>query len=241
LGLHIGDLVPVGTTPGHTAKVVGSALLPSSSHTDYDQSAWLTAGGLQAAVGPTSELIPNVFEDYLLIKWADGANVAAAERRLSGLGKNSDAFQAAPASLPLAVVSLGELRSLPLALGVFFALLATATVAHALVTTVRRRRHELAVLRSLGFTRRQTRLAIAWQATLIAAAGVIVGVPSGIVAGRLVWRWLADSFPVVYVPPLAVLAMVLVVPAAILLANLLAAVPARSAARIRPAEALRTE
>jgi ABC-type antimicrobial peptide transport system permease subunit len=76
---------------------------------------------------------------------------------------------------------------------------------------------------------------------LIAAAGLILGVPLGIVAGRLVWRHLADNFPVVYVPPLALLAVLLVVPAALVLANLLAAVPARSAARIRPAEALRTE
>jgi len=43
------------------------------------------------------------------------------------------------------------------------------------------------------------------------------------------------------VPPLAAIAAILIVPAAILLANLLAAWPARSAARIRPAEALRTE
>ena len=241
LKLHVGDRVAVGGATGHRAKVVGTALLPASSHTDYDQSAWLTPAGLEAAVGPTSHLPPNVYEDYLLVKWAKGAGVATAERRLAGLETGSDAFQTSPVVLPTAVVSLGELRSLPLALGVFFALLATATVAHALVTTVRRRRNELAVLRSLGFTRRQTRLAIAWQATLIAVAGLIVGVPLGIVFGRLVWRWLADNFPVVYVPPLAVVAVLLVIPAAVLLANVLAALPARSAARIRPAEALRTE
>jgi ABC-type antimicrobial peptide transport system permease subunit len=138
-------------------------------------------------------------------------------------------------------VSLGDLASLPLALGVFFALLASATVAHALVTTVRRRRHELAVMRSIGLTRRQSRVAIAWQATIIAVAGIIVGVPLGIIAGRALWRQLAHNFPVVYVPPVALLAVLLIVPAAIVLANLLAALPARSAARIRPAEALRTE
>jgi ABC-type antimicrobial peptide transport system permease subunit len=139
------------------------------------------------------------------------------------------------------VVSLGELQRLPLALGVFFAILASATVAHALVTTVRRRRQELAILRSIGFTRRQSRIAIAWQATLIAAAGVIVGVPVGIVTGRLIWRWLADNFPVVYAPPLALVAVLVALPAAVAVANLLAAGPARAAARIRPAEALRTE
>ena len=97
------------------------------------------------------------------------------------------------------------------------------------------------MLRSIGLTRRQSRIAIGWQATLIAAAGVVAGVPLGIVSGRLIWRWLADNFPVVYAPPLALLAVLLAAPAAIAVANVLAAGPARAAARIRPAEALRTE
>ena len=96
-------------------------------------------------------------------------------------------------------------------------------------------------MRSIGFTRRQARIAIAWQATLLAAAGVVIGVPLGIAVGRIVWRWLADSFPVVYVPPLALISVLLVVPVAIVLANLLAAGPARSASRLRPAEVLRSE
>jgi ABC-type lipoprotein release transport system permease subunit len=42
----------------------------------------------------------------------------------------------------------------------------------------------------------------------------------------------------IYVPPIAVL---LAVPVALLLANLLATVPAERAARLQPAEILRTE
>ena len=204
----------------------------------------MTAAGVQRLVGPLAQLDTNAYEDYVLVKWKPGVRDATAERRLGqelgGVGENSELYSAR-AVLPIAVVTLGDLRSLPLTLGVFFALLASATVAHALVTTVRRRRRELAIMRSIGLTRRQSRIAIAWQATIIAAAGVVIGVPLGIVAGRALWRQLAHNFPVVYVPPLALLAVLLVVPAAILLANLLAALPARSAARIRPAEALRTE
>ncbi len=244
LKLHVGDHVRVGVPPGRAVTVVGTALLPASSHTDYDQSAWMTADGAGSLVGPIGKLDTNAYEDYVLIRWKPGVSHSAAERqlgdRLGGIGSDSP-YYSQPAVLPVAVVSLGDLRSLPYALGVFFALLASATVAHALVTTVRRRRQELAIMRSIGLTRRQSRLAIAWQATIIAAIGVVVGVPLGIVTGRLIWRWLAHSFPVVYVPPLAAIAIVLVVPASIALANLLAAWPARAAARIRPAEALRTE
>ena len=244
LKLHVGDQVRIGVPPGRAVTVVGTALLPASSHTDYDQSAWMTADGAGSLVGPIGKLDTNAYEDYVLIRWKPGVSHSAAERqlgdRLGGIGSDSP-YYSQPAVLPVAVVSLGDLRSLPYALGVFFALLASATVAHALVTTVRRRRQELAIMRSIGLTRRQSRLAIAWQATIIAAIGVVVGVPLGIVTGRLIWRWLAHSFPVVYVPPLAAIAIVLVVPASIALANLLAAWPARAAARIRPAEALRTE
>jgi ABC-type antimicrobial peptide transport system permease subunit len=240
LKLQVGDQVRIGDPPGREVTVVGTALLPASSHTDYDQTGWMTADTMQSLMGPLGRLDPNSYEEYALIRWKPGVNRRDAQEALvSRLG--SSELYSTPASLPTAVVSLGDLRSLPLALGVFFALLASATVAHALVTTVRRRRQELAIMRSIGFTRRQSRVAIAWQATLIAAAGLVIGVPLGIVAGRLVWRWLAHNFPVVYVPPLAAIAVLLVVPASILLANLLAAWPARSAARIRPAEALRTE
>jgi ABC-type antimicrobial peptide transport system permease subunit len=200
----------------------------------------MTADAVQSLVGPLGQLDSNAFEDYALIRWRPGVNHGGAQKALISKFANSE-LRSQPASLPTAVVTLGDLRSLPYALGIFFALLASATVAHALVTTVRRRRRELAIMRSIGFTRPQSRIAIAWQATLIAAAGVVIGVPLGVVTGRLVWRWLAHNFPVVYVPPLAAIAIVLVIPAAIALANLLAAWPARAAARIRPAEALRTE
>jgi FtsX-like permease family len=116
------------------------------------------------------------------LRFRRGADARAAQRRLGSLADASGDY-AGPATLPTAVVSLGKLRALPFALAVFFALLAIATVAHALVTTVRRRRHDLAVLRSIGFTRRDARVAIAWQATAIAIAGLVVGVPLGIVAG----------------------------------------------------------
>jgi hypothetical protein len=236
LGLSIGDRVRVGDDPGTTAVVVGKVLLPATSHTDYDQSGWMTAAGAARALGGSP--LGNG-EDYLFVRWRAGTAVAAAQRRLVGLG-GSELF-AAPAVLPIAVADLARIEDLPLVLGAFFALLACATVAHALVTTVRRRRHDLAVLRAVGFTRRQTRGAIAWQSTLLAVAGVVVGVPLGIAAGRIAWRWLADDFPIVYAPPLALVAVVVVAAVAVIVANALAAGPARAAARIRPAESLRAE
>jgi ABC-type lipoprotein release transport system permease subunit len=47
--------------------------------------------------------------------------------------------------------------------------------------------------------------------------------------------------PLAYYPPMALLALLLIAPLALLAANLLAAGPARRAARLRPAQILRTE
>jgi len=241
LKLHVGDRVTVGKAPGRTMHVVGIALLPSSSHTGYDESGWMTLAGLRAAVGTDAvRKRPDDFEDYLLLRWRPGADVAAAERRISKFAGSHDYFSQR-ATLPTSVVDLGHLGSVPLVLAVFFALLAAATVAHALVTTVRRRRFDLAVLRSMGFTRRQSRLAIAWQATLLAVIGLLVGVPLGLALGRVLWRWVADEYPVAYVPPIAVLAVLVIIPVALLIAQALAAGPAHAATRIRPAQTLRAE
>jgi hypothetical protein len=238
LHLHVGDVATVGRNA--RVHVVGVALLPSTSHTDYDQSGWMTSTGLASAMPPLAQQTPDDIEDYVGIRWRSGTDVVAAAHRVRAIGEPGT-YDVEPATRPTSVIDLGKLRSLPFALGIFFGLLAAATVAHALVTTVRRRRRDLAVLRSLGFTRRQSRLAIAWQATLLAFGGVVVGVPLGVLFGQRSWRALANSFPLVYASPFAVVAVLIAVPVALVIANLLAAGPAHAATRISPARALRAE
>lgn len=53
-----------------------------------------------------------------------------------------------------------------------------------LIASVRRRRHELAVLKTLGFTRRQLAATVAWQSTVAVAIGAVIGAPLGVVLGR---------------------------------------------------------
>jgi hypothetical protein len=238
LGLSIGDRVTVGEDPNRRATVVGKVLLPPTSHTDYDQSAWMTRDGVDDILAAEPPAGAEDLWEALLVRWAPGARDAGDARLAEVAGET---YFLDPARLPAAVSELHPLRVLPLVLAAFFGLLAIATVAHALVSTVRRRRHDLAIMRSFGFTARQSRVAIAWQATLLAIAGVVVGVPLGILAGRTIWRWLANDYPVVYVPPIEVVAILLVIPAALLVVNAIAVGPGRAAARIRPAEALRVE
>jgi ABC-type antimicrobial peptide transport system permease subunit len=106
---------------------------------------------------------------------------------------------------------------------------------------VRRRRHELAVLRAIGFTSWQSRLVVVTQASLLAAIGLAFGVPLGVVLGRVTWRLVAEATPLAYHPPVAVIAVALVGPLALLTANLLAAWPGHRAARLHSAQILRAE
>jgi ABC-type lipoprotein release transport system permease subunit len=136
---------------------------------------------------------------------------------------------------------LHNVRTLPQALAVFLALLGIAALGHALLTTVRRRRHDIAVLRAMGMRPRQSAAVLFWQAITVAIVGLAIGIPLGVIVGRVSWRWVADSTPLLYVAPLAVAAILLAVPASLALANLLAAYPARRAASVHPAEVLRAE
>jgi ABC-type lipoprotein release transport system permease subunit len=120
-------------------------------------------------------------------------------------------------------------------------LMAGAALAHTLGAVVRRRRRDLAILKTLGFVRRQVWSTVAWQATTMAAVGLTLGVPLGISAGRWAWRLFADGLGIVPEPVLPLPAVALLVPIAFLAANLVAAVPGRAAARTQPALVLRAE
>jgi FtsX-like permease family len=137
--------------------------------------------------------------------------------------------------------TLGRIAQVPLVLALLLALIALGTLAQTLVTSVRARRRDLAILKTLGLSRRQVRAAVAWQASVMVAIAVVVGVPVGIAVGRWVWRSLADGISVFPQPTVSVVAIAVGVCATILVANLIAAVPARSAARTKPAVVLRSE
>ena len=96
------------------------------------------------------------------------------------------------------------------------------------------------MLKTLGFVSRQVRAAVAWQATAIAGVSVLVGLPLGIAAGRWAWLLFADQAAIVPAPVVSLLTL-LAFPAVLVLANAIAAVPARTAARTQPAVVLRAE
>jgi hypothetical protein len=232
----IGDEIKVGGRDGHALRVVGLGLLPQTPHFSFDQGAWVTKEGFEALI-PTVD--KEALHESVLLGVGGGLSIEGGIARLMAKAPPGAEFQ--PSGLPQDVSYLRNVRALPKALAAFLVLLGLGALGHVLVTAVRRRRHDLAVLRAIGFRPSQVAGCIVWQAVVVTVVALVIGIPLGIVAGRWAWRWVADSTPLLYVPPLAAAAILLVIPGALVMANLLAAWPARRAARLRPAEVLRAE
>jgi hypothetical protein len=176
-----------------------------------------------------------------LVRFAPGvdrdAGLAAVAKDLKGI---PDPFIFA-AERPASITSLAGIADVPVLLSGLLALLAVGTLAHTLVSATRRRRRDLAILKTLGFVRPQIRGTLAWQATTLATVALLIGLPTGIAAGRWGWRIFAGQLSVLPDPVVPLVAIFVAVPSALILANLIAALPGRAAARTQPAIILRSE
>ena len=110
-----------------------------------------------------------------------------------------------------------------------------------LVTSIRHNRRQIAVLRTIGFTRRQVASTVGWHASLLAVAALVVGVPLGVIAGRVTWAIIGDRLGLTAPPVTPLAALVVVTTVVLIVANVAAAVPGAIAARISPSTTLRTE
>lgn len=232
IGRDVGDSIEI---EGQRFRIAGTALLPQTAHSSFDQGAWVTSTGMDRVKEPGDR-----FGTEIAVQAKPGVS---SERLAEALAKRlpEDAEPLDVPGPPQDVLLLRNVRTLPRVLAGFLGLLGVAALGHALVTAVRRRRNELAVLRAIGFRPAQNAMTIVWQATTVAVIGLLVGLPLGIAAGRVSWRWVADSTPLLYVAPIAGLAIALSVPGTLAVANALAALPARRAARLRAVDVLRTE
>ena len=130
---------------------------------------------------------------------------------------------------PAEIVNYKSTGATPVILAAGLALGAIVALALTLIASVRRRRRDLALLKTLGFTTRQLATTVAWQASVIAVIAMIIGVPVGIAAGRQLWILFARNINAVPQPTVPV-SLLLVAAGVLILANLVAAGPARIAA-----------
>jgi predicted lysophospholipase L1 biosynthesis ABC-type transport system permease subunit len=142
---------------------------------------------------------------------------------------------------PAEVTNLARVDQLPFLLTGLLVLVGLATLVHTIVTSVRRNGRDLAVLKTLGFVRRQLSATVAWQATTFAVVAIAIGVPLGVAGGRWLWSLFARELGLLAEPVVVPTVVVSAAVATVAAANIAALVPARTAARVRAATVLRAE
>jgi hypothetical protein len=253
VGVHIGSKVAVsvvalnGAKGSSTMRVVGTIVIPPIVGIGgLGDGALMTVQAIErlaCSTGPASKpcvrAIQTKLNDGGAWSVAIGVRRGSAGRHLTEQLERKYAVNYDVQSLPTNLVNFGQAVDFPLLLGLTIALFGIATLAHLLFVSVTRRRRQFALLKVLGFVRRQVKWAMCWQSTTIAVIGVVFGVPLGLVVGKRVWREFATSLGAVPQAVVPTLSIVLLAAVIIVGALVLALVPANLAARISPAEALR--
>ena len=240
-GLHkrVGDWVTVtdGGAP-FQLRIAGTATLPSlgvaqTLHTEMGDGAVLDYRHIPRDTADR----PN----EILVTLRQGTNVTAARERLQRLVPAELGGVISGVQRPAEIADYRSMGAAPLVLAGALAAGAVASLWLTLAASVRRRRADLALLKTLGLTRRQLAATVAWQSTVAVAAGTLAGVPLGTAFGRYLWDLFARQISVIPEPSVPVVEVVVVIAAALVAANLVAAIPGRVAARTPAAALLRAE
>ncbi|MEU8924020.1 FtsX-like permease family protein [Kitasatospora sp. NPDC048545] len=225
-GLKLGDRLTLDLDGRHlTVTVVGE-------ESQGNARAFTSNGATRAALTDDPHAV-----EYD-VKLAPGADAEAYQRAVSAADPSLSPSVFAPdlAGPVVAVISFATiftvLLSVVAALGVF----------NTLLLTIRERRRDLGMLKSIGMTPRQvvtmTITSVAWQG----AVSAVIGVPAGILAHRLLVENVASIvFPESTIDVWDALPLTGLAFAGVAIAVLGALVPARSAARLPIAEVLHNE
>jgi ABC-type antimicrobial peptide transport system permease subunit len=235
----------------HPMRIVGEAVFPSLGSrgsftgTDLGSGAVVWPSLLSTPFPQTGCVHGATCYNFILLRYRPGASLSAHAARLmaaiTAAGCPPGSCLVVGDQRPGDIQNYSGIRDTPILLGALLALLGAATLVHVLITGVQRRRRDLAILKILGMRKTQLLSVVAWQATALTVAALAAGVPLGVVAGRWSWALFAGSVGVAPGPDVPVPLLLAMAGAAVLLAVLIAAVPGRSAARVKPAIILRSE
>jgi hypothetical protein len=248
---RVGDTVTFsnGKTKSTTLTIVGTATMtPITKGLEMGSGALVAPSDFPTALlNAQQSSIPG--PQAVLIRLRSGDDTKAALRSLHEIVYKLNRTPNDPSSaggivahlLPAEIVNYRAMGTTPAILGGGLALGAVVALALTLIACVRRRRRELALLKTLGFVRRQLAAAVAWQSSIAIAIGVVIGVPVGILLGRVLWNLFAHEIDAVPAPSVPGAIIILIVVGALVLANVVASVPGRMAARTSTAIVLREE
>jgi ABC-type antimicrobial peptide transport system permease subunit len=248
-GLHkrVGDTVQIAFGPTtRVLHIVGVGAFPRLVTGDVEP---VADGAYMTAATFKPFLSGNDVSRYIVGRYLPGARRASVDANINKLsslhGFGEQTFfgdtTVSQSIVPPEIDRLRHIGWFPPALIALLAVLATIAVGHALITSVRRRRTDLALMKTLGFQHRQLRATVAYEASTIVLVGCAVGIPAGMVVGRFAWRATANGLgiaPAVVYPALLFAASALI---GLAIVNLLGSFPANRAARTPVAPTLRSE
>ena len=251
----LGDTVVLGSRTGaaHTLTIVGTATMPAVGSGGGAHSEMGTGALLSSSLFSTDTLnlqessIPGPNAVFVRVRSGSSPSAALASLRTINAdinaipGANQPAGGVVGVLRPAEIVDYGSVGNLPAYLGLALALGAVVALGLTLVASVRRRRRDLALLKTLGLTGRQLATIVSWQSTFAVAVGMVVGIPLGVVVGRTLWDLFARQIDAVAAPSVPALVVVLIAAGGLVLANVVAAFPGRTAARTPTALMLRAE
>ena len=267
---HVGGTVQFGYGSPSTAplylppqpmRVVGTGTFPAvagastfADHTSMGIGALLSFDSVPESFrGQTKNPDPvQAGPPLVFVRYRPGTRSSAAAadiRRVIGIANRqfagdplaaTDTVEYLPVQRPAAIVNYQSTGATPFILASGLAVGAIAALALSMVASVKRRRRDLAVLKTLGFVRSQMMGAVVAQALVTVLLAVAVGLPVGIAAGRQLWIAFArniDAVPQPTVPG----SVALVALAAVLIAVAVAVLPGRLAARTPAGAVLRAD
>jgi hypothetical protein len=250
---RVGDTITVqiaGSKPT-ILRIVGTATMPTigiqigGQHPTMGTGALVSSMLIPASVSNPNHVVP-VGPSAVLVRLRPGANPVTSLRSLDRIAEEltlpmNYGVTLLPVQRPAEIINYRSMGTIPAFLGLGLAVGAVTALGLTLVASVRRRRRDLALLKTLGFTQSQLAATVAWQSSVAVLIGTVVGIPLGIVAGRLLWVLFAREIFAVPAPSVPGLTIAVIAVGAIVLANVVAAVPGRIAARTPTALLLRAE
>jgi FtsX-like permease family len=236
LGVGVGDTVTVdGATASRDLRVTGIAVLTGFGENEgMGDGALMTFPTLQrlnADAALSTATISMVHDD------------SASRERLSALleergvpvdVQNSGRFR------PATIINVERVRTIPFLLAGLLAALAVLSLVHVMITSRRRRRRDFAVLSALGADPGWVRRAIHWQASSFTIVPLVIGLPLGVLLGRLVFIGFAESMGAVTSSSTPYVLIAILTCGLIVLANITVSLPTRRGPAATTAQTLQS-
>ena len=231
--------------------IVGTATMPTigvqigGQHPTMGTGALIASTLIPAAVSNPNDVTP-AGPNAILVRVRGGADPGTSLRALQAIAHKLSLPENYGVTLltvqrPAEIINYRSMGTVPAFLGAGLGAGAVTALGFTLVASVRRRRRDLALLKTIGLTHRQLAATVAWQSSVAVGIGTAVGIPLGIVLGRSLWDLFAHEIDAVPVPSVPSWPIVFIAVGAFILANIVATVPGRMAAHTPTALLLRAE